>query len=443
MNARVNLSFGALLALSAITASGAASAGGFYIQEQSAAGVGRAQAGNVAAADDASTIYFNPAGMTQLPGLQIDSGIDLIVPNAGLTDLGTVDHSPFAANSFPGGGNGGNPGSASPIPDFYISAELPDAPVWVGLGLSAPFGFASKFEQNTFARYDSIDSFIETIDFAPTIAVKLNDWLSLGVGLDEQYAYVKLRSAVPNALAIGGPSIPTDGRLTLTGHTWSTGFNGGLLITPTPDTKIGLSYRYGIVHNIRGSLTVSNLTGLLAAANQQVVGTAALNEPDIIQAGISQRITPQLTVLGEFDFYTWSNFKAIDIHTMSPSLGNLVTQENYRDTYSFALGAEYQLTDQWKIRGGVKYDQTPTVDAFRDTRVPDGDRYWVATGFHYAYDDHIGIDGSYAHIFVEDSNINITRSFFDTVPAIQTFSNIKARSNVSLDILTVGLTYKF
>src|ERR1700761_7651182 len=110
---RGNRGVGAMLALSAVAMSGAASAGGFYIQEQSAAGVGRAQAGNVAAADDASTIYFNPAGLTQLPGTQIDQGIDLIVPDASLTDKGTVDHSPLAANSRPGGGNGGNPGSAT------------------------------------------------------------------------------------------------------------------------------------------------------------------------------------------------------------------------------------------------------------------------------------------------------------------------------------------
>jgi long-chain fatty acid transport protein len=443
MSQQANRGFGVMLALSAIAVSGVASAGGFYIQEQSAAGVGRAQAGNVAAADDASTIYFNPAGMTQLPGVQLDNGIDLIIPDASLTDLGTTDRSPVSPSSRPGGGNGGNPGSASPIPDFFVSAQIPDYPVWVGLGVTAPFGFASKFEQNSFARYDSIDSFVETIDIAPTIAVKLNDWLSLGLGLDEQYAYVKLRSAVPDALAAGGPSIATDGRLTLTGHTWTTGFNGGLLITPQPGTNIGLSYRYGIQHNIRGSLTVANLTGLLAAANQQVTGTAALDLPDIIQAGFSQAITPQLTILGEFDYYTWSNFQQIAIHTTSPTLGNLITEEGYRDTYSFAIGAEYQLDSKWKLRGGFKYDQTPTVDAYRDTRVPDGDRYWLATGFHYAFNDHFGFDGSYAHIFVTDSSINITRSFFDTVPALETTSNIKAESHVSIDILTAGLTYKF
>jgi long-chain fatty acid transport protein len=443
MRLRGDRGLAAVLALSAIAASGAASAAGFFIQEQSAAGTGRAHAGNVAAADDPSTIFYNPAGMTQLPGIQTNQGVTLIVPDAGLTDLGTVDHSPVAPNSRPGGGNGGNPGSSTPLGNFYVSAQIPDYPVWVGLGVAAPYGLAAKYEQNSFARYDSIDSYVETFDIAPTIAIKFNDWLSFGIGLDEQYVYVKLRSAVPDALAGGGPSIGTDGRLTLSGHTWSTGFNGGLLITPEPGTKIGLSYRYGIQHNIRGSLTIANLQGLLSVANTQVTGTAALNEPDIVQAGFSQKITPEWTLLGEFDYYTWSNFKQIAIHTNDPLLGNLVTQESYQDTYSLSIGAEYQFDPQLRLRAGFKYDQTPTIDAFRDTRVPDGDRYWIATGFHYDFDDHIGIDGSYAHLFVDDSSINVHREFFTTIPAILTSSDIRARSSLSVDILAAGLTYKF
>jgi long-chain fatty acid transport protein len=452
MASRSNRTLGALLTLSAVAVSGAASAGGFYIQEQSAAGVGRAQAGNVAAADDASTIYFNPAGLTELDGLQAAGGIDLIVPDAGLTNQGSLNRSTgaFLANPSSGGfvrasgSNGGNPGSATPIPDFYVSYHLPDSQFTFGLGLSAPFGFASKFTQDSFARYDSIDSFVETVDIAPTVAWKANEWLSVGVGLDEQYAYVKLRQALPNPLTIGGPAPSTDGRLTLTGHTWSTGFNAGILLKPMEGTKIGFSYRYGITHNVdKGSVTFSGLTGPLAARNGNVGATAALDLPDIVSVGISQKITPQLTLLAEGDYYSWSNFKEIKVHLLDNS-GDLITPENYRDTYSLAAGGEYQLNDQVKLRAGVKFDTTPTVDAFRDTRVPDGDRLWLAGGFHYQFDEHFGFDGSYAHIFVEDSNVSIDRPFYATAPfPIPTNSSIRAQSSVSLDILTVGFTYRY
>jgi long-chain fatty acid transport protein len=450
MKRRAKRNLGAVLSMSALAVAGNAMAGGFYIQEQSAAGVGRAQAGNVVAADDASTIYFNPAGLTELEGIQTASGIDLIVPSASLSDNGTVDHSLGASlgnpsshgYSAPGGNSGGNPGSATPIPDFYLSAQIPDTPLTLGFGVTAPFGFASKFAQGFFGRYDSIDSFVETIDFAPTIAWKVNDWLSLGAGLDEQYAYVKLRNALPDPLSLTGPSPSTDGRLTLSGHTWTTGFNVGILLKPTPDTKIGLTYREGITHNIKGSLTISGLSGLLKGQNEQVSGDAALDLPDIMSAGISQKITPELTLLGEFDYYTWSNFQEIDIHA-GGGLGQLITPEGYRDTFSVAVGGEYQLTPELKLRGGLKYDQTPTTDIDRDTRVPDGDRVWLAGGVHYKLTENLGLDGGYAHIFVTDSNIDISRSFYGQVPIILTTSTIRATSHVSLDILTAGFTYRF
>jgi long-chain fatty acid transport protein len=439
-----------LTALASVCAvSGGAWAGGFYIQEQSAAGVGRAQAGNVAIADDASTIYFNPAGMTELEGVQVTSGIDLIVPTASLTDNGSTTRSfgSFLVNPSSGGyalangNNGGNPGSATAIPDFYVSAQIPDLPITVGLGVTSPFGFASKFAEGSFARYDSIDSFVETFDIAPTVAWKVTDWLSIGAGLDEQYAYVKLRSALPDPLSLGGPTPATDGRLTLTGHEWATGYNVGLLLKPAPGTKIGFSYRSAITHNVDGAVTFAGLTGPLALLNGQVGANAALDLPDIFSGGVAQQITPELTLLGEVDYFTWSDFKSITINLASG--GSLITPENYRDTFSGAIGAEYQLTDQIKLRTGFKYDQTPTVDAYRDTRVPDGDRYWLSGGIHYALSDRLGLDASYAHIFLDDSVVHVTRSFYGAALPIPTTASINATSSVALDLLTVGFSYRF
>ncbi len=445
-----NRKLGLGLAMSSMLAgSGGAWGAGFYIQEQSAAGVGRAQAGNVAISDDASTIYFNPAGMTELEGVQVTSGIDLIVPTASLTDTGSDYRSTgaFLVNPPSGGfvsangGSGGNPGSATPIPDFYISAQIPDSPITVGLGVTAPFGFASKFAEGGFARYDSIDSFVETFDIAPTIAWKVTDWLSVGAGLDEQYAYVKLRSALPDPLNLGGPTPASDGRLTLTGHEWTTGYNVGVLLKPAAGTKIGFSYRSAITHNINGAVTFSGLSGPLAAQNGQEGAAAGLDLPDMFSGGIAQQVTPDLTLLGEIDYYNWSNFKSITINLAGG--GALATPENYRNTYSGAIGAEYQLTDQIKLRTGFKYDQTPTVDAYRDTRVPDGDRYWLSGGIHYAVSDHLGLDASYAHIFLDDSVVHVTRSFYGAALPIPTTATINATSSVSLDLLTVGFSYRF
>lgn len=452
MTSRVSHNFSIAVTLSLLGTAGDASAGGFYLQEQNAAGVGRAQAGDVAIADDASTLYYNPAGMTELPGIQSAGAIDLIIPSAKLTDQGSTVNSLGArlANpasggvSLPGGSNGGDPGSATPIANFYLTAQIPDSDVTVGIGMSAPFGLAAKYRADSFTRYDSTDSFLETIDIAPSIAWKVNQWLSVGAGLDEQYAYVKLRTALPNPLQLGGPTPATDGRLTLSGHTWTTGFNLGILVKPAPGTKLGFAYRYGIQHNVdHGAVTISGLSGPLSGINGRLGGSASLALPDLFNFGIAQQVTPELTLLGEFDYYTWSNFKAIDIRLATPLAGttSLLTTENYQDTWSIAVGAEYQLTDQLRLRTGIKYDQTPTVNGFRDTRVPDGDRVWLAGGIHYQLTEQIGLDASYTHIFVSDSTINISR--VDYPAPVTVTSSIKALSQVTIDILTLGFTYKF
>ena len=405
----------------------------------------------MAAADDASTVYFNPAGMTELHGAQLTLGADVVIPGAKLTDTGSHNTSTgaFLGNpasggvSAPGGSNGGNPGKAVPIPDFYITAPLANTGLSVGFGVSAPFGLESRYTADSFARYDSIDSLLQTADFAPSVAYKVNDWLSIGAGLDEQYALVKLTTALPNPLVPGGPSVATDGNLALHGHDWATGFNVGVLLKPMVGMKIGLSYRSAITHNVNGHVTFAGLTGPLAARNGTVGGAAALNLPDIVAAGISQAVTSKLTLLGEVDYTGWNKFKQIDIHLTNGS-GDLVTPENYRNTWSAAVGGEYQLTDALKLRAGVKYDETPTVNGFRDTRVPDGDRFWVAGGLGWAFSDHMSFDASYAHIFVSNSAVNVTRAFYTTAPfPVPTTSNIVASSAVKVNILTLGLNYKF
>ena len=255
---------------------------------------------------------------------------------------------------------------------------------------------------------------------------------------------MKLRQALPDPLALGGPTVATDGRLTLSGHTWDEGFNVGVLLKPAPGTKIGLAYRYGMQHDVKhGQIQLTGLSGALAGINGQYLGSAALDLPDRYNVGIAQTVTPDLTLLGEVDYYTWSDFKAIAVQLATPIAGttSIVTPENYRDTWSVAVGAEYKLNDQWKLRGGFKYDETPTVDGFRDTRVPDGDRFWIAAGVRYELNDRIGIDAGYAHIFVTDSTVNISRQIYPAPVTVT--SDINALSQVTIDVLTLGFTYQF
>lgn len=179
-----------------------ADAAGFYIKEQSVTGLGRAFAGESAVSEDASTIFFNPAGMTRLQGPEASAGVHLLVPRADLENRGSSSSSP--AGTLPiGGSDGGNPYDPTPVPNAYFAYPVMGRDLWVGLGVSAPFGLANKYDANWFGRYDSIETDLLTINIAPSVAYKVLDWVSIGGGIDIQYADAKLVNAV-----FAGPTAP-------------------------------------------------------------------------------------------------------------------------------------------------------------------------------------------------------------------------------------------
>ena len=236
----------------------------------------------------------------------------------------------------------------------------------------------------------------------------------------------------------------TDGAVKVEGHTWSTGFNAGIMFSADAgyENRRHLSFgdhaQYQRHRHVLGPSPAAQYAQWFArsAARRSIC-------QDIETVGLSQKITPDFTLLGEIDRFGWSKFNNITIK-LSDGTPSLFTAENYRNTWSAALGGEYQLTAPLKLRAGVKYDETPTTDGFRDTRVPDGDRFWVSAGLNYRISERMNIDAGYSHIFVKSTPVNVTRTFYDTAPLpIPTSSQIVAQSKVRLDILSLGLNYRF
>ena len=430
-----------------------AQAGGFYLQEQSAAGVGRAHAGNVAIADDASTIYYNPAGMTELKRSQVTVGADIIIPNTRLTDIGSTNQTAatFQVNPQSGGitrangSDGGNPVRTTPIPHLYISRPLANSKVAVGLGITAPFGLLAKYSRDFFARYDSLTSLLITMDVAPSVAWKPMDWLSIGGGLDLQYAHVKLSAALPSPFNPTGPSVATDGTLTVRATNWATGFNLGVLMRLDAEgmNQVGISYRSGISHNFEGTATFEGLSLLLANRNGVVNATSPLRLPYIIQGGVRSHATEKLTLLGEVDYYGWRRYTSITINLKDGS-APIVAPQNYRNSWSAAVGAEYSVHENVRLTAGLKYDQTPTIDATRDTRVPDGSKYWISTGIRLDLAPKTQVDIGYAHVFAAAAPISISRPFYATTTApAAAVSKIIANARTKLNLFSIGATYKF
>ena len=423
--------------LAAFVAAGTspAYAGGFYLQEQSPRELGRAFSGDAAAADNASTIFFNPAGMTELAGTQIELGAQLLFVKTAQRNQGTSRTVPGLPTSVPvTGSDGGNPFKQPVVvPNGYVSVQLTDS-LWAGLGVGSPFGVSVEYDDDFFGRYDSIKSDVFTVNVQPSLAYKVNDWLSVGGGVDVQYIDVELVNAVPNV----SPLLP-DGRLRVTGDDVSVGWNAGALAT-FGKVRLGAHYRSKMAHNLNGRFDLSGLTGPLAAANVVTDATAPITLPDIATVSAMFGVGEPLRFYGTWRWYNWSRFKNIEINPEGGA--QQISPQNYRDSWSMALGAEYDLNDRVTLRAGTMYDESPIQDAFRTTRVPDGDRTWLTGGIGYRLSDHFTANLSYAHVFVKTEDLNRTDSFFQGTPA-QVDATIRSTNTGNVDILafSVGATF--
>lgn len=402
----------ALTLLSSYTTSNAA---GFYIQEQSVQGLGSAFSGSATSIDDASTIFFNPAGMTKLDGAQANVGVHVLIPDADISDTGTT-----APPGRPIGSESGNPYSPTPIPNLYGALPITDQ-LWLGIGVSAPFGLGSDYDDGWFGRFDSTKTELKTINVAPSIAFKATEWLSLGLGLDVQYADANLQA---NAFA------GAEGLSRLVGDDWSVGYNAGVQIKPFENTEIGIHYRSSMEHTLEGTISAEG-TG---AGDFNVAGSADLNLPDIATFGIAHDITPQTRIMGQATWFGWNNFQditAIDVNGVQRSQ----VVQNYQTTWAFAVGAEHDLNEDWTVRAGYQYDETPTTDLYRTSRTPDGDRNWFSVGATHKISPKLNLDLAATYIHVGDGTINVSRN--------GGLANFRANTEGQVGIVAVGLSYKF
>jgi long-chain fatty acid transport protein len=413
-----------------------AQAAGFYIQEQSVRGLGYAFAGSVTALDDPSTAYFNPAGMTQLDGLRVQGAAHLLIPTSELTNTGST--TPGGGGPI-AGGDGGNPYQPSPVPNFFATYQFSDS-LWGGFGVTAPFGLANEYDSDWFGRYDSIETDLTVIDFSPALAFKVNDALSIGGGINIQYADAKLTSA-----AFGGG---TEGVSTLEGDSIDFGYNLGVRYQPREGTILGASYRSAVSHELDGRISARGTTN----ADFDVSGRADLDLPDIATFGASQAINSKWRVMGQATWFGWNNFQDITAITdqnfsilgggITRAPGDVVSSvvQNYQTTWAYALGVEYDYSDTWTLRGGVQFDETPTTDLYRTSRTPDGDRTWIAAGATHKLKDNLELDLAATYIFIEDEEINVTRNNSFSAAVANTVS---ADTEGSVGIIAIGLTYKF
>lgn len=381
--------------------SNAAHAGGFALNEMSAGSVGNAHAGGAAAAEDLSTIYFNPAGLTRFQGRQFMGALSAIRPSAEFNNAGSTT----ALGTPLTGGDGGDAGDWAAVPALYYAMDI-NPSMRFGIGMQSPFGLKTEYNSDWVGRYQALKSELKTININPTIAYKLSDQISLGAGISAQYVDVEISRAI-NFGALG--PVP-DGRVSIEGDDWGYGFNLGVMFAPNEHARFGASYRSRIRHKLSGDARYTLPAGLpaLVTSNPALTNTGAsadLDLPESVSLSGYLDLDRQWSAMADVSWMRWSRFEELSVRFSNGAPAS-TTPENFRNTVRVAVGANYRLNDMMKLRGGVAWDQSPVRDEFRTPRVPDEDRWWLSFGAQYKPSRQGTWEFGFAHLFVKDASIN-------------------------------------
>ncbi len=389
---------------------------GFQVLEQGASNLGTAAAGAVVnTSNDATAAYWNPSAAFFVESdNKLDVAVSIIAPEmkSHVNATHTSPYQPGTNINTPGWND--NAGKLAIVPNAFVVKKFSDK--FAGtLSVTSPFGLATQYdEENNFVgRYDGVTSDIQAIQINPSLAYKVNDWLSVSVGASADYVHAELTSYTFIPQASGFPYGGFDARTKMDASGWSGSFNVGATAKFLETGRIGISYRYQIAHDVSGYATTSN--PMFGVYNRQEI-EASVTMPSNLNIGVSYKFKDdfwnQFTVMAGYSFTWWSKFKNLDIVNSSTGATISHTQENWRNTHRVSAGIAYE--PDWNkdltLRIGAAFDQSPIRNAnFRTVRVPDTNRIWATCGLGYKI-GNMNFDIAYMHIFFNNANIDNTQN---------------------------------
>jgi len=444
---------------------------GFALIENSASGMGKAFAGAAAVAEDASTVWFNPAGMTYLAEnlegkSQLTNSAHIVSAKTDFTDKGSSMPALLGGGATSGDKNVSSR-VTSLIPNLYYVRPINDR-LQFGLAINGPFGSKTEYDDDWVGRYQATETDMKTLNINPSLAWKVNDKLSVGGGVSAQYITVKLGSSFDSTgaclksatgplkpgetdkramlgecvaaypLASAG-NVATDSKAAVEGDDVSFGFNLGLLYQPTKKTRIGASYRSKVKHELTGDATydvdaplkdITDSYNIKDYTNKAIKASVEL--PDSVSLSLVHKVNSRLELLGDVTWTRWSTFQELHV---KDTAGNTVSNvdEKWKDVTRVSLGANYKYNDKLTLRTGVAYDQEPIPSArFRTPRIPGNDRTWISVGAGYKLNKKLALDFGYSHLFLKETPIDNPEGF-----------SVRGLYDSHVDILSAQVNYTF
>ncbi|UTF48727.1 OmpP1/FadL family transporter [Desulfomicrobium sp. ZS1] len=379
-----------------LLAAQASFAAGFGIYEWSARGnaLGGATVGR---ADDPSALATNPAGITQLDGMQVLGGFTAIHPVLDVKADGKWYSSDKDSLWIP--------------PHFFATWKVNDR-YSIGLGTFSRFGLGSVFDEDWGGRYNSYEAIIESMSINPNVAVKVTDKLSAAFGVEAMY----LDFSKKQKFSLAKFSAYPDGDLKLEADGWGYGFNMALHYQPCQYAKLGLSYRSPVTMKVTGDADFTTPSWIraypgvpdVAFTDTSASGTVTL--PDSFAFGVAMYPTEKFSVEVGAVYTLWSKYDELKINYGDPVLPSAtptqsIQAKNWDDVWRFNIGVEYAALDWLDLRAGYVFDQSPVQDETIDYMVPANDRHLLNGGLGFHWDNWM-VDVNYTYLMIMDRDIN-------------------------------------
>lgn len=416
------------LSVSAIFMADSAMAAGFYLNEHSANGLGRAFAGQAAVAENATVLYSNPAAITAFDKENLSLFVSYVDP--GIDSTGEVTLTNQGQTMTLDASQETVAGSAI-IPAAFYVAPITDK-LSAGYGLFSNYGLASDYDDNFNALHFSDRAEIKSVNFNSAIAYKVSNELSLGLGFNVVHSEAELGTTVPGVIsqAVGG-IVPAGAKIAqVKGDDWSFGWNLGVHWSPIESTQVGFSYRSEVDLTLSGEMK----SDVVAAYNQD--GSVDIDLPAVAELAVNHDLNEQLSIQASINWFGWSSFDVLEAN-LENGLDVLLKEENFKNARKYSVGATYVLDNTWTVRAGFAFDEGAVSDEHRSLSIPDTDRRWFSAGTTYTLNESLTLDAGVVKVLGKEAGVEEQTAFGPLS------STVQATQDASATILSAQLNWMF
>lgn len=359
-------------------------AGGFQLSVQGTKQLSMGHTGT-ALFTDATAVFFNPGAFSLDTSLfNVSLGGSLIYPSIQYLDPYPGTYSVYSATH-----------TGTPVYAYFTFKPKRSFPVSFGMGVYTPFGSHLQWEDNWKGQFIIREISLKTIYYQPTVSFKINSWLGLGIGYSIANGDFYLRKGIPLQNQSG-----EYGEAELTGKAKGSGWNAGMYVKATEQLSFGINFKSMVKARIDNGTATFKVPDYTKQYFPDSSFTTSLTLPQIISFGVSYSYNQKLRFAADINYAEWSSYDSlkIDFAKNTDKLKDIASVKNYKNSYTYRLGAQYKINEMITVRGGAYYDVSPVQDNYVGPEAPDANKFGLTCGASFTFAKKFCADVSFLYI---------------------------------------------